>query len=85
MSVVAKVREFIVENFLMGDDDGFNTEDSLLDTGVIDSTGVLELVMFIEDNFSFEVEDSDVVPENFDTVDALAAYITSKEEQGASQ
>ena len=79
MSEMATIREFIADNFMMGEESGdLNGDDSLLDKGIIDSTGVLELVAFVEETFSFEVEDSDVVPENFDTINCLASYVQRK-------
>jgi acyl carrier protein len=79
MSETAAIREFIKDNFMMGEDSGeIDGNDSLLDKGIIDSTGVLELVTFVEETFGFEVEDSDVVPENFDTIDCLVSYVRRK-------
>ena len=79
MSETAVIREFIADNFMMSKDSGnLDNSDSLLDKGIIDSTGVLELVAFLEETFSFEVDDSDVVPENFDTIDCLASYVQRK-------
>jgi len=79
MSKTALIREFIVDNFMMGENSGdLDGNGSLLDKGIIDSTGVLELVAFVEETFGFEVEDSDVVPENFDTIDCLASYVQRK-------
>ena len=79
MSETALIREFIADNFMMSEDsDDLDGNDSLLDKGIIDSTGVLELVAFLEETFSFEVDDSDVVPENFDTIDCLASYVQRK-------
>ncbi len=74
------VREYIVENFMMGEEDGeLGSTDSFLDTGLIDSTGVLELVEFIEDNYGIEVNDEEMLPENLDSVSNIAAYIAKKQ------
>jgi len=84
MNELALIRGFIVENFLMGEDDGeLDNDGSLLEQGIIDSTGVLEVVAFVEETFNFEVDDSDVVPENFDTVNCLASYVRRKAEQAS--
>ena len=73
------VRQFIVDTFLFGDDDpSLTNEDSLLDSGVIDSTGVLELVAFIEDQFQTKVEDMELVPENLDSIQRIAQFIQRK-------
>jgi acyl carrier protein len=74
-----KIREFIVETFLFGADDGqLEDGDSLLESGVVDSTGVLELVGFLEEEFGIEVKDEELVPENLDSIDNLAAFIEKK-------
>ena len=74
------IRRFIVETFLAGEDDpDFTNEDSFLETRIIDSTGVLELVEFVEDTWGISVEDADLVPENFDSVALVAAYVQRKQ------
>ena len=78
MSIAEKVRDYIKENFLFGADNKIGDEDSLLDAGVIDSTGAMELVSFIETQFGVEVGDRDLVPENLDSVAAIAGFITRK-------
>lgn len=79
MTPHTQIRQFIAENFLFSDN-GFDLGDdvSFLDEGIIDSTGTLELVVFVEDTFSFEVGDDEIEPENFDSVNKLAAYIQRK-------
>ncbi len=75
-SIKQTIRSFIVENFLFGDEAALPTDaDSLIAGGIIDSTGVLELVAFIEEQFGFTVADSDIVPANLDTIDAIAGYV----------
>jgi len=74
----AKVRGFIVENFLFGDEDGVKDDTSFLDEGVIDSTGILELVSFLEEEFSIRVEDEELVPENLGSINSVVAYLTKK-------
>ena len=80
MTIHSQIRQFIAENFLFSDN-GFNLGDdvSFLDEGIIDSTGTLELVLFVEDTFSFEVGDDEIEPDNFDSVNKLAAYIARKQ------
>lgn len=74
-----KIRQFIVETFLFGDTEvELSDGDSLLDSGIVDSTGVLELVAFIEDEFDVEVRDEELVPENLDSLDQLAAFVERK-------
>ena len=73
-----QIREFIVENFLFGDANGLKDDSSFLDEGIMDSTGVLELVTFLEEEFSVTVEDEDLIPENLDSINNVTAYIEKK-------
>jgi acyl carrier protein len=74
-----QVRRFVIENFLFADDDPDLRDDtSFLDTGIIDSTGVLELVTFLEREFGIAIEDDELLPENLDSVDRIAAFIRRK-------
>lgn len=76
---VQKIREFIFENFLFdAEDDALGNDTSFLEQGIIDSTGVLELVDWLEEEFGISVEDDELVPENLDSVNLLAAYIGRK-------
>ncbi len=77
---VDPIREFIFENFLFDAEEGsLKNDDSFLEQGIIDSTGVLELVEWLEDEFGIQVEDDELVPENLDSVNLLAAYIQRKQ------
>lgn len=69
------IREFITTNFYVADPAGLDDGDSLLDGGIVDSTGVLEVVAFLEGRFGIRVEDKDIVPENLDSIDALEAFV----------
>ena len=73
-----KIREFIVENFLFGSDEELTDEVSFLDEGIIDSTGILELVSFLEEDFGITVEDEELVPENLDSIKNVVAYLEGK-------
>ncbi len=73
--IKSTVRKFIVDNFLFGVDDAFGDDTSFLDEGIIDSTGVLELVTFLEETYEIAVGDEDLVPENLDSVSNVASYI----------
>lgn len=73
------IRSFIVENFLFGDDSQPLPADlSLIDNDLIDSTGILELVGFIEEHFAISVADTDIVPANLDTIDKITDFIARK-------
>lgn len=72
------VREFIAENFLFRADAAVANGQSLLDTGVMDSTGVLELIAFLETTWGISVADSEIVPENLDSIDNVTHYLSTK-------
>ena len=79
ISTKALIQNFIVENFLFIDDvSQLPVNASFLEEGIVDSTGVLELVMFVEGTFAITVEDEEIVPENFDSVQRLARYVRLK-------
>jgi acyl carrier protein len=80
-----EIRFFVVENFLYGQDDGLKDDVSLLANGLIDSTGVLELVSFVEDRYGISVKDKDLIPDNFDSIDNLLKFIMTKKNNGAHQ
>ena len=79
MTIEEQIRQYVADNFLFSDD-GYQLSDdvSFLEEGIVDSTGVLELVMFVEDTFDITVQDEEIVPENFDSVSRLTAYIRRK-------
>jgi acyl carrier protein len=74
----SKVREYIVENFLFGEGDSLKEDTSFLEEGIIDSTGILELVMFIEETYGIKIEDDELVPENMDSLQNIAQYLGRK-------
>ncbi len=79
LDVRAALREFIVDNFMMGQDAAsLSDSGSLLELGIIDSTGVLELVGFLEETWQITVEDDDLIPENLDSIDNLVSYVERK-------
>ena len=78
-----EIRFFIAENFLYGvDDGGIKDTVSFLANGLIDSTGVLELVSFVEDKYGISVRDDELVPDNFDSVNNLVNFILKKTSNG---
>jgi len=75
------IRAFIVENFLFGDAEPLSNDSvSLLDTGIIDSVGVLELVAHLEGDLGLSVDDEDLIPENLDSIDNLVDFIARKQQ-----
>jgi acyl carrier protein len=79
------IRNFIIDNFLFEDDGSLTHDMSLIENGIIDSTGVLELVVFLESTFGFKVEDEDLVPENLDSIGNIAAYIKNNGNGGTAK
>ena len=76
---VDAIRTFIFENFLFdADESALKNDASFLEQGIIDSTGVLELVEWLEDEFDIQIDDEELIPENLDSVNLLAAFIEKK-------
>jgi acyl carrier protein len=72
------VRLFIVDNFLFGDASKLSSDTLLIEKGIIDSTGVLELVAFLEDNFNFTIKDEELVQDNFASLNAIEKFLNYK-------
>jgi acyl carrier protein len=73
------LRAFLVENFPLGGDiENLDPDVSLLEAGVIDSTGVLELIGFLEDTFGLSIPDEDLVPANFDSIANILGYVARR-------
>jgi acyl carrier protein len=84
MSIATDIRAFIIENFLFGDTSYDLGDDvSLIEADLVDSTGILELVAFVETTYSVTIKDADIVPANFDSIGRIAAFVASR--NGASQ
>jgi acyl carrier protein len=74
-----ELKTFILETFLFGDESGaFESSDSFMEKGIIDSTGVLELISFLEQNYGITVEDEEMIPANLDSIDNLVAFVQRK-------
>lgn len=73
-----KVRSFILGNFYVADPTALADAASLLDSGIVDSTGVLEVITFIEDEFKFKVDYAEMLPANLDSIDAITAFVKRK-------
>lgn len=72
-----EIRSFLIKTFLFGRDEQLRDSDSLLGN-VIDSTGALELVAFLQERFGIKVDDEDVIPDNFDSVKSVVSYVVKK-------
>ncbi|GMV32605.1 MAG: acyl carrier protein [Chloroflexi bacterium] len=78
-----KIRKFLSENFILSEQaNQLSPSDSFLEKGIIDSTGILELVFFVEDQFNVQIDTAEVLPENFDSIQNLSAYIRRKQGAG---
>jgi len=77
--IESDIREFIVDNYLLGkDDDKLNDKTSLLDTGVIDSTGIMELISHLEVTYKFTISMEEMIPDNLDTINDIVFFIEEK-------
>jgi acyl carrier protein len=79
MAANVQIRDFIGQNFFAASGIEFTDDASLLDLGIIDSTGVLELVSFIESEFNIAISDSEIIPENLDSISNVCAFIAKKQ------
>lgn len=82
-SVKDLVKAFVIDNFLYGKGEELNDDSSFLDEGIIDSTGVLELVGYLEETFGIAVADEELLPENLDSLTNIAAFVGKKFAQAA--
>ena len=79
MEYTQTVRNFVIDNFLFGDSSGLDGDSaSFLENGIIDSTGILELVSFLEETFGIKVEDEELIPENLDSINNVVGYLKRK-------
>jgi acyl carrier protein len=76
--LTGELRDFIVENFLFGQSSRFSDTDSFVKQRIIDSTGVAELISFIEERYGIRVEDDEIVPDNLDSINNLRQFIERK-------
>jgi acyl carrier protein len=79
-TVESKLRAYVLENYLFTDDaSALDDSDSFMAKGILDSTGIMDMILFIEESFGVHVEDEDMVPENLDSVEKMAAFIRRKQ------
>jgi acyl carrier protein len=76
--IVAKVKDYIEKNFVYDQETTLKVDESLLDSGLVDSTGILEVVSFIEETFGVSIEDEEMVPDNLDSVTKISSFIARK-------
>lgn len=78
-NIQQELRQFVIDNFLFGQGNGnLRNDDSFLDKGIIDSTGVLELVVFLEEKYQIKIEDRELVPDNLDSINNLVRFVETK-------
>ncbi len=73
-----RIRKFLADRFLFDENAVIDPAQSLMKAGILDSTGAMELVLFLEDEFKIKVADNELVPENLDSIDRIAAYVSRK-------
>lgn len=73
-----RIRNFVMEKFPLARKRGINFQDNLLESGILDSLGILDLVAFVEQNFGIVLADEELVPENFQSIEHLTAFVQSK-------
>lgn len=73
-----QLKQFIKDNFLLGNDAAINDDDSFMGKGIVDSTGILEVVSFVEETFSIKIEDEELLPDNLDSINNLLTFIKNK-------
>lgn len=78
MEFAEAMRQFIIENFLFEEDENLKEDTSFLENGIIDSTGILELVAFLEETYEITVEDEELIPENLDSIANVVNYLKQK-------
>ncbi len=78
MNYLEKVQEFVIENFLFGDGAQLTEETPFLESGIIDSTGMLELINFLEDTYEITIEDEELVPENLGSLKNVSRFLKNK-------
>lgn len=78
-NIQQELRQFVIDNFLFGQGNGnLRNDDSFLDKGIIDSTGVLELVVFLEEKYHIKIQDRELIPDNLDSINNLVRFVETK-------
>jgi acyl carrier protein len=84
MNIREDMRSFIIDNFLFGDDALLKDDSSLVKDGIVDSTGIMELVTFIQDKYLIRVEDEEITPENLDSIAKACLFVEQKQQLAKS-
>jgi len=78
MNIKDDVRSFVIDTFLFGEDDGLNDDSSFLAEGIVDSTGIMQLVSFLQERYRVSIEDEELIPDNLDSIMRVATFIEEK-------
>jgi acyl carrier protein len=78
MNYAKEIKDFVVANFLFGEAGSMNDDTSFLSSGIVDSTGMLEMIMFLENTFDVKIEPAEMVPENLDSINRIVQFLTKK-------
>jgi acyl carrier protein len=81
MDLLTRIRKFVISNFYLADEAALSNDKSLLIQGIVDSTGVMEIIAFVEAEFGIRVLDEELLPENLDSISKIAGYVTRKQSQ----
>ncbi|WP_136516080.1 acyl carrier protein [Geomonas edaphica] len=84
MSVAEEIRNFVVDNFLFGDEAGLTDDSSFIREGIVDSTGILQLVSYLQERYQIAVDDEELTPENLDSVRRVAVFVEMKRGRAAA-
>ena len=79
MEIQQRVKQFIIENFYVSDAAALTDDASLISTGVVDSTGMLEVITFLENEYGVAIEDKEMTPENLETIGRIAKFVIQKQ------
>ena len=78
MEIQDEIKNYIVENILFGDGDILDSDTLLQENGILDSIGFLEIITFVEERYQIKIEDNEVVPENFGSIERISSFIKKK-------
>jgi len=82
--MMEQIRTFVVDNYLFGEKGKLGNDDSFMESGIIDSTGILELVRFLESTFGITVADEELIPDNLDSINKIVAFLQTKKLSSAT-
>ena len=78
MNYAKEIKDFVVSNFLFGDAGTLQNDTSFLGSGIIDSTGMLEMIMFLENNYDIKIDPAEMIPDNLDSIDRIVQFLGRK-------